>query len=155
MAITTPSKSTGNADRDHRLAWLFFAGTFVALILNGIWSLYVGTASFGGDDDDLVGGWNGVLRNSPAYLLLLVVASLGVWFAARSGLRRPQHSRPVLVATSLALLFALNSVTRDAAEVVMTTRAATVAWVAFGVDVIVVGVAFLAADRRIRRVTER
>lgn len=139
------------ADGDVRLAWMFFGGTFVALILNGIWSLVVGTASMGGDDDDLVQGWEGVLRNLPAYLLLVVVASLGVWFATRAGIRRSRGARSALTATSLVLLFALSSVTRDASEVVMTTRAATMAWVTFAVDAAVVGAVFLLASQAIRR----
>jgi hypothetical protein len=56
-----------------------------------------------------------------------------------------------LIATSLVLLFALSSVTRDASEVVMTTRAATMAWVTFAVDAVVVGIVFLLASQAIRR----
>jgi hypothetical protein len=73
---------------------MFFGGTFVALILNGIWSLFIGTASMGGDEDDLVQGWEGVLRNLPAYLLLVVVASVGVWFATRAGMAVPSVQGP-------------------------------------------------------------
>lgn len=144
-----PERSNGS--RESRFAWMFFFGTFVALILNGIWSLFVGTASFGGDENDLVQGWEGVLRNSPAYLLLVVVASLGVWFATQAMVHGYVQARIVLIATSLALLFALNSVTRDAAEVVMTTRAATTAWIAFGVDAILVCTVFLMAHRKVSR----
>jgi len=59
------------------------------------------------------------------------------------------------VAASLVLLFALSSVTRDAAEVVMTTRAATMAWVTFGADAVLVGVVFVLARRRIGRASAR
>lgn len=141
--------------REVKLAWMLVAGTFVALILNGIWSLVVGTASFGGDEEDLVRGWEGVLRNSPAYLLLVIVPSLGMWFATRAITRGAEGEKSVLIATSLALLFALASVTRDAAEVVMTTRAATVSWVTFGVDVVLVGLLYGAARRRIRHASSR
>lgn len=151
MSTTTQPMQPARADRDVRLAWMFFGGTFVALILNGIWSLFVGTASMGGDEDDLVQGWEGVLRNLPAYLLLVVVASIGVWFATRAGMHNSIGARSALIATSLVLLFALSSVTRDASEVVMTTRAATMAWVTFAVDAVVVGVVFLSASRTIRR----
>jgi hypothetical protein len=48
-------------------------------------------------------------------------------------------------------LFALSSVTRDCAEVVMTSRAATMAWVTFGIDAVLVCLVMLAARRRIRR----
>ncbi|MEY4224487.1 MAG: hypothetical protein RIS33_1421 [Actinomycetota bacterium] len=141
--------------REVKLAWMLVAGTFVALILNGIWSLVVGTASFGGDEEDLVRGWEGVLRNSPAYLLLVIVPSLGMWFATRAITRGAEGGKSVLIASSLALLFALASVTRDAAEVVMTTRAATVSWVTFGVDVVLVGLLYGAARRRIRHASSR
>ena len=151
MTTAFTSGQSADPDREVRRAWLFFAGTFVALVLNGIWSMIVGTASPGADESDLVQGWAGVMRNLPAYLLLLTVASLSVWFATQAGVYGSPRARPVLVASLLVLLFAMSSVTRDAAEVVMTTRAATVAWMTFGVDAIVVGLVFLAARRRIRR----
>ena len=135
-------------DRDRSLAWAFFAGTFVALIANGLWSLVVGTASPGGDEADLVRGWEGVLRNSPAYALLIVVASTSLLFAARAYIRGVTGGRATLVASSLVLLFALSSVTRDCAEVVMTTRAATVSWLTFGVDAVIVGLLLLTVVRR-------
>ena len=92
---------------------MFFAGTFVVLLLNGVWSLFVGTASMGGDESELVQGWSGVLRNSPAYLLLVVVAFLGVVFATKAGVHGSNRANAALIATSIALLFALASVTRD------------------------------------------
>ncbi|NBN90543.1 MAG: hypothetical protein EBV24_09635 [Actinobacteria bacterium] len=122
MSTTTQPMQPARADRDVRLAWMFFGGTFVALI-----------------------------RNLPAYLLLVVVASIGVWFATRAGMHSSVGARSALIATSLVLLFALSSVTRDASEVVMTTRAATMAWVTFAVDAVVVGAVFLFASRTIRR----
>ena len=155
MATTIPSDGLQRPERDIRLAWTLFVGTFVALVLNGIWSLLVGTASFGGDEDDLVQGWAGVARNLPAYLLLVSVASMSVWFATQGGVHGSHRARPALIASSLVLLFALSSVTRDAAEVIMTTRAATMAWVTFGVDAALVGVVFLVARQRIRRASGR
>jgi hypothetical protein len=122
MSTTTQPMQPARADRDVRLAWMFFGGTFVALI-----------------------------RNLPAYLLLVVVASIGVWFATRAGMHSSVGARSALIATSLVLLFALSSVTRDASEVVMTTRAATMGWVTFAVDAVVVGAVFLFASRTIRR----
>jgi hypothetical protein len=155
MSTALTSSSSNKPDREIRLAWLFFAGTFVALVLSGIWSMIVGTASPGADESDLVQGWEGVLRNLPGYLLLVVVASLSVWFATQGGVHGSRQARSVLIASSLVLLFALSSVTRDCAEVVMTTRAATMAWAMFGVDAIVVGLVFLVARRRIRRASGR
>ena len=149
MSTTIPSSNLGRSDREIRLAWQLFGGTFVALILNGMWSLFVGTSSFGGDEKDLVQGWEGVLRNLPAYLLLVAVASLSVWFATQGGVHGSNRAHSALIASSLVLLFALSSVTRDAAEVVMTTRAATMAWVTFGADVVLVALVFFAARRRI------
>ena len=155
MSTTSMSRGSDRSDREIRLAWQFFAGTFVALVLNGIWSMIVGTASPGADEDDLVQGWEGVLRNLPAYLLLVAVASLSVWFATQGGVHESRRAKSALIASSLVLLFALSSVTRDAAEVVMSTRAATMAWVTFGVDAVVVGLVFIAARRRIRRASGR
>lgn len=153
MSISTTRGTAHNADREVRLAWTFFIGTIAAVVFSGIWSMIVGTASPGADEKDLVQGWEGVLRNVPGYLLAVLVASLGVWFATRAGADGSDRSRSALVATSLMLLFALSSVTRDAAEVVMTTRAATVSWITFGVDAFITGVVFLSAQRHIRRVS--
>ena len=155
MSITVRSSRTEKSDREIRLAWQFFAGTIVALVLNGMWSLLVGTASPGADESDLVQGWEGVLRNFPGYLLLVIVASLSVWFATQAGVRGMQGARSALVASSLVLLFALSAVTRDSAEVVMTTRAATMAWATFGVDAVIVGIIFLSARQRIRHASGR
>jgi hypothetical protein len=155
MSTTYPSRSGVQSEKEIRLAWLFFAGTFVALLLNGAWSLFVGTASFGGDEDELVQGWEGVLRNLPAYLLLVAVASLSVWFATRAGIHGSSRAKFSLIASSLVLLFALNSVTRDCAEVVMTTRAATVAWIMFGIDAVVVGIVYVLVHRRLKRASGR
>lgn len=155
MSTTPLPIGLKDPDREIRLAWQFFAGTFVALVLNGIWSLFVGTASFGGDEEDLVQGWDGVIRNLPAYLLLVGVASLSVWFAVRAGIHGAPRAKAALITTSLVLLFALSSVTRDSAEVVMTTRAATVAWLMFAIDAVLVGLIFLLAQLRISRASGR
>lgn len=143
------------AEHAVRLSWIFFGSTFVALILNGVWSLIVGTASPAGDEEDLVQGWEGVLRNIPAYLLLISVAALSVWFATQGGKRGSQRARSALVASSLVLLFAMSSVTRDATEVVMTTRAATITWLMFSCDAVLVALVFFVARQRINRASGR
>ena len=155
MSTTSISSGLGRSDREIRRAWQFFVGTFVALVLNGIWPMIVGTASPGADESDLVQGWEGVLRNLPAYLLLVAVASLSVWFATQGGVHGSRRAKFVLIASSLVLLLALSSVTRDCAEVVMTTRAATVAWVTFGVDAVLVGIIFFSARRLIKHASHR
>lgn len=146
-----PTNSTNQAEWEVVLAWRFFGGTFVALVVSGIWSMLVGTSSPGADEADLVQGWEGVLRNLPGYAVLIGVAAAGVWFAVKAGIHGSERSRPALIATCLVLLLALTSVTRDSAEVVMTTRAATVTWVLFAVDAVVVGFVYLMARQRIRR----
>lgn len=151
MSTTLTSSSSSRPDRDVRRAWAFFGGTFVALVVSGIWSMLVGTSSPGADEADLVQGWEGVLRNLPGYALLIGVAAAGVWFAVKAGILGSERSRPVLVATCLALLLAITSVTRDSAEVVMTTRAATVTWVLFAIDAVLVGFVYLMSWQRIRR----
>lgn len=155
MTIASASGSIDHADKEVRTAWMLFAGTIVSVVLSGIWSMIVGTASPGADEKDLVQGWEGVMRNLPGYLLPVLAGSLGVWFSMRAGVHGSPRARSALIATSLVLLFAMSSVTRDAAEVVMTTRAATVSWMTFGVDAIIVGAVFLAAQRRIGRASGR
>ena len=149
MSTTSISSGHHRPDREIRLAWLFIAGTFAALVLSGIWSMIVGTASPGAEESDLVQGWEGVLRNLPGYLLLIIVASVSVWFAIQGGVHGSRRAGTALLASSLALLLALTSVTRDCAEVVMTTRAATMSWALFGVDVLLVGAVFLVARQRV------
>jgi hypothetical protein len=153
--LDNPTNSTNQAEREVVLAWRFFGGTFVALVASGIWSMLVGTSSPGADEADLVRGWEGVLRNLPGYAVLIGVAAAGVWFAVKAGIHGSERSRPALIATCLVLLLALTSVTRDSAEVVMTTRAATVSWMLFAGDAVVVGLVCLMARQRIRRVSGR
>jgi len=148
--LDSPTNSTNQAEWEVVLAWRFFGGTFVALVASGIWSMLVGTSSPGADEADLVQGWEGVLRNLPGYAVLIGVAAAGVLFAVKAGIHGSERSRPALIATCLVLLLALTSVTRDSAEVVMTTRAATVSWVAFLCDALVVGVIALVVTRRMR-----
>jgi len=155
MSITGAPGSLERADREVRYAWMLFAGTIISVVLSGIWSMVVGTASPGADEKDLIQGWEGVMRNLPGYLLPVLVGSLGVWFATKAGIHGSPRAKSALVATSLVLLFAMSSVTRDSAEVVMTTRAATVSWLTFGVDAIIVGAIFLAARKRISRASGR
>jgi hypothetical protein len=136
-----------SAERDATIAWVLFVSTFVAVVLNGLWTLVVGTASMGGDESELVRGWSGVLRNLPGYVLSVLVASLGLWFSHRAIRKGSRRGRSALVATSLGLLFALASVTRDSAEVVMTTRAATVSWLLFGISAVLVAATYVIVRR--------
>jgi hypothetical protein len=92
-----------------------------------------------------------VIRNVTADVMFVgvVVASLvDATLATRHGLARGT-SRMVL--SAIGVLFALDSVTRDSAEVVMTTRAATMTWIVRGADVAVVAIALLIAHRWARR----
>lgn len=155
MSITSAPGSPGRADHEIRYAWMLFVGTIIAVVMSGIWSLIVGTASPGADEKDLVQGWEGVVRNLPGYVLPVFVGLLGVLFATRAGVHGSPRANSALIATSLVLLFAMSSVTRDAAEVVMTTRAATVSWLTFGVDAVIAGAVFLVARRRISRASGR
>ena len=155
MSITSTHRPFNNTDREIQYAWILFAATIIAVVLSGIWSMIVGTASPGADEKDLIQGWEGVTRNLPGYVVPVILGLLGVWFATKAGVHGSRRSRSALIATSLVLLFAMSSVTRDAAEVVMTTRAATVAWLAFSVDAIIVGAVFLVAQSRIKRASGR
>lgn len=155
MSTTTTSSHTSRAEREIRLSWIFFALTFITFILSGIWSIVVGTASPGANEGDLIQGWEGVLRNLPGYLLVVAVASLSVWFATQAGTDRSPRARLALIASSLVLLFALASVTRDIAEVVMTTRAATASWTLFVIDAVLVVCVYLVASHRIRFASSR
>jgi uncharacterized membrane protein len=122
-------------------------GLIVAMIVGAIWQLSVGVASMGADESELIQGWEGVLRSLPSYLLFVGTAVTAFVLAMRSRRHGARNATVATVISTIGLLFALNSVTRDSAEVVMTTRAATVSWMLFGVDVVIVGLALLLGTR--------
>ena len=137
---------------------LLIPATIVTMVLSGIWTLFVGTASMGGDDSDIITGWPGVARNLPAYLLVAGVGLAAIAFAALAIRDGARNGTRILVAAAVVSALVLSSVTRDAAELVMDTRAATVSWLLFVVDAVVVtGVALLAHRwaRRSRRIAPR
>jgi hypothetical protein len=147
-----PQAHADRAAREARVAFLLvLPGLVIAMILTGLWTILVNTASLGGDESTLVQGSGGVVRNLPAYLLFVgvgVVSLVYATLATRHGFARGM-SRMAL--SAIGVLFALDSVTRDSAEVVMTTRAATTTWILRGVDVVVVAIAFVVAHRWARR----
>lgn len=155
MTMTGTFTQGDRPNRELQRAWWCFGGTFIALVASGIWSLFVGTSSPGADESDLVQGWEGVARNLPAYALLVIVPALGVWFATRAGIHGSGRAMTAVTATCAALLLALSSVTRDATEVVMTTRAAGVVWVAFAADACIVAATAFVSRRTIRLSTQR
>ena len=142
------------ADREARTAMLLlFPGLLIALVGLAAWQLAMNTASMGGDESTMVRGWDGFVRNLPSYLLLIGVAVTSFVFATRS-MRHgrgteggPRRGPGILIASSLGLLFALSFVTRDSAEVVMTTRSATVSWMLFLVDLALVTLTVLVSSR--------
>ena len=150
MQFQVTSGEPGQRNRNTTLAWWFAGGTLAAIVLSGLWGLVVGTASPGADEKDLVRGWSGVLRNLPGYALVVVVAGLSVWFATRALRHDPTQPQAVLLVSCIALLLGLISITRDSAEVVMTTRAATVTWILAAADLVVVVGVFLLARARSR-----
>lgn len=149
---TGPSATSPMGDREGRLSILFVVpGLIVAMIVGAIWQLSVGVASMGGDESDLIRGWEGVLRSLPSYLLSIGLAVTAFVFAMRARRHGARNARAATVVSTIGLLFVLNSVTRDSAEVVMETRAATVSWILFGVDVVIVGLALLLGARWAKR----
>lgn len=145
---TGPPATRPKGDREGRTSILLvIPGLVVAMIVGAIWQLSVGVASMGGDESDLVRGWEGVLRSLPSYLLSLGIAGTAFVFAMRARRHGARNARAATVVSTIGLLFVLNSVTRDSAEVVMETRAATVSWILFGVDVVIVGLALLVGTR--------
>ncbi len=147
-----PPAGTSKGDREARLSILFgIPGLIVALIVGTIWQLSVGVASMGGDESELTRGWEGVLLSLPSYLLSIGIAVTAFVLAMRARRHGASNARAAMVVSTIGLLFVLNSVTRDSAEVVMETRAATVSWMLFGVDVVIVGLALWLGLRWARR----
>jgi hypothetical protein len=147
-----PPDTTPQGDREGRRSILLVVpGLIVAMIVGAIWQLSVGVASMGGDESELTRGWEGVVRSLPTYLLFIGVAGAAFVFAMRARRHGAGNARAATVVSTVGLLFALNSVTRDSAEVVMTTRAATVSWILFGVDVVIVGLALWRGTRWAKR----
>ena len=134
-------------DREARTAKLLIPATFVAMILSGIWTLLVGTASMGGDDADIVNGWPGVARNIPAYLVVVGIGVASIVFAALAIRDRARNGTRILVVAAVVFALVLSQITRDAAELVMDTRAATVSWLLFLVDAVVIALGAAIAHR--------
>ena len=97
-------------------------------------------ATWGGDEEDLTRGWKGFWLSLPAYALLVGIAATGFSFALRADRAGAANRRSALVVGTLGLLASLQAWTRDSAEIVMTTRAATVSWLLFGIDLVVVAI---------------
>lgn len=149
---TSPPATTRKGDQEGLLSILLVVpGLIVAMIVGAIWQLSVGVVSMGGDESELIRGWQGVLRSLPSYLLSIGIAVTAFVFAMRARRHGARNARAATVVSSIALLFVLNSVTRDIAEVVMETRAATVSWMLFVVDVVIVGLALLLGARWAKR----
>jgi hypothetical protein len=91
------------------------------MIIGAIWQLSVGVASMGGDESDLVRGWEGVRRSLPSSVLSIGIAVTAFVFAMRARHHGARNARTATAVSTIALLFVLNSVTRDSAEVVMET----------------------------------
>lgn len=145
---TGPPAASPKGDREARLSILLVVpGLIVAMIVGAIWQLIVGVASMGGDESELIRGWEGVLRSLPSYLSSIGIAVTAFVLAMRSRRHGARNARAATVVSTIGLLFVLNSVTRDSAEVVMETRAAPVSWMLFGVDVVIVGLALLRGTR--------
>jgi uncharacterized BrkB/YihY/UPF0761 family membrane protein len=147
-----PPTTSPTGDREARLSILLVVpGLIVALIVGAIWQLSVGVASMGGDESELIRGWEGVLRSVPSYLLSIGIAVTAFVFAMRARRHGARNARAATVVSTIGLLFVLNSVTRDSAEIVMETRAATVSWMLFAVDVVIVGLALMLGTRWAKR----
>lgn len=144
-----PPMSQG--DREARTAKLLIPATFVAMILSGIWALFVGTASMGGDDSDITTGWPGVARNIPVYLLVFGLGLASIVFAALAIRDGARNGTLILVVAAVVFTLVLSQSTRDVAELVMDTRAATVSWLLFLVDAVVVAAFATLAHRWARR----
>lgn len=143
----------GPDTRARRAMLLAIIGIPVAMVVSGIAQVVFGVASPGGDESDLVRGWAGVARSVPGYALMIGVAVAAVTLAARSRHAGATTGGTALVVTCIGLLFAFGATTRDIAEVVMTTRSATVSWLLFLADLAIVVGVFLVL--RIRSAPDR
>jgi hypothetical protein len=151
-ATGTGPPQVGNGERLGRFAILLvFPGLLAALVATTVWQLATGVASMGGDEAEMTRGWKGFWLSVPGYALVIAVATTAVVLALRAHRAGASNGRAALIVSSLGLLFALATSTRDGAEVVMTTRAATVAWIFFGIDLLVVALVLFVGLRRARR----
>ena len=143
-------RSAGQAascgDRDARASLLtVFVGVPLALVAASIWALAVNIASMGGPESDLVQGWAGVLRSIPAAILLLAVPITGFAFAVRALRQAAPNGNLAVWVCTIGLLLVLVVIVGGTMDAMMTTRDATVKWMLFPVEVVVVAVAQLIA----------
>ena len=153
--VGTGARQVGNGERLGRFAMLLvFPGLLAALVATTVWQLATGVASMGGDEADMTRGWKGFWLSAPGYALVIALTSTAVVLALRARRAGASNSRAALIVSSLGLLFALATSTRDGSEIVMTTRASTVAWMFFGIDLLVVALVLFVGLRWARRPAE-
>ncbi|MGZ4508700.1 MAG: hypothetical protein ACXVX0_15760 [Blastococcus sp.] len=136
--------------RAHRNSLLaLVAGFPAAWLVAGIWSLIVGTSSFGGNPR--VTGWKAVLYDLPGYLLMLgaMVASL-VW-AARALRLRARGAGWGFVASSVGLLLVLLLLGTVVADTTSAPSSASLNWLVRGAMALIAVAAVLGAWRWARR----
>jgi tellurite resistance protein TehA-like permease len=141
-----------HAERLGRIAKLLIVpGLLIAMVAGAAWQISIGVASMGGDEADLTRGWKGFWLSVPNYALGAGIAIAAFVLALRALRAGATNWRSALALSTLGLLFALGSSTRDSAEIVMSTRAATVSWLLFGIDLVVVAIALFLGLRWAQR----
>lgn len=144
---------TSQGDRLLRASRLSLIGVPVAIVVLVVWENVVSTSAML-DDAERIRGWESVLRELPASLLLLLPAAVGLVLAVRAA-RHGAVAGAMRTITwhGIALAVVLVILGSGAVEDVMRTRPSTVKWLLFPVELAIAAGAVYAARRAARPAT--
>ncbi len=151
--VTASLPTVSKADRLARWSLVALAGVPVGILFLTFWAVWVDTSPTL-SAEDRIRGWETVWRELPATAFLLAVCATGFSLAVYAGRQGAiAVARRAIWFHGAALFFVLLVVMNGSAENIMTTRSATVKWLLFPAQVLIVGLAvwgarFLAARRR-------
>lgn len=124
---------------------LALAGVPVGILFLTFWAVWVDTSPTL-DADERIRGWETVWRELPATVFLLAVCATGFALAVRAGRRGAIDAAfRAIWYHGAALFFVLLVVANGSADNIMTTRSATVKWMLLPAELLLAGLAVLAA----------
>ena len=148
--VVSRIERVSKGDRLLRASRLSLIGVPVALVVLVVWENVVSTSAML-DDGERVRGWESVLRELPASLLLVAPTVVGLVLAVRAARYGVVGgAMRAIVWHGLALAVVLVILGSGAAEDVMRTRPSTVKWLLVPVELAIAAGAAYAARRAAR-----
>ena len=130
-----------------RWSWLMLVAVPVSLVASVFWAIQVETSPTVADADR-IRGWESVVRELPATLLVVLVFVAGFGLAIRGGRTGDAPgAMKAIGAHGAALFFMLLVIVNGSVENIMTTRPSTVKWMLLPAQ-LTVAIAAVALSRR-------